>query len=260
MSHLRALLVLYRDVSVDTLRAMRRSGWSLVLLALVQASWTFLAVPLAGVGGLHILLGLAEALLVGAYLSVLPSSVSGTGRVRWADVLSAPGHLFWETMSVLFAFWLPSLVLQLAAPSLVPIALVIATVLFNPVPELIYQGRSTSFALLGDAAGFVQQNWPEWFVGQLIPLVAGALLLAMTGQGLGLAMLPTLVSLFGPFFGFATGGLTGLTLFGASGIATFAASLVLIHGVMVYRGRLFDALSRSNRRGRAWAAMRNGSR
>jgi hypothetical protein len=41
-------------------------------------------------------------------------------------------------------------------------------VLFNAVPELIYQSRAASVQLLAASVRFVQENWIEWFIPNIL--------------------------------------------------------------------------------------------
>jgi hypothetical protein len=215
-------------------------------------AWWTTATALAGsTGGL--LLGLVESFLVGWYLSLVEISVMRPRRIDFSDVQGKMGGLFWETMSVLFAFWLPQFILQLTAPGLLVLLVQLAALAFNPVPELLYQGRATGFALVGDAGRFMSQNWPEW-LGAHLPLWAAlAALLGLWTGGLQVELATQMLVLFGPFFGFA---LTGPFMIGLSLGAPLAGlvGLAAAHWFLLFRGRLFASLNGSNRRGRAWAA------
>lgn len=250
MSHLTAALLLYRNAAREATREFRRSLWALPLLALTQVAWWISVMALHGtMGGL--VLGLVESFLVGWYLSLVDISVLRPRRLDFGDVQSRLGGLFNETMSVLFAFWLPQLLLRFTMPDLLALLVPIAALAFNPVPELIYQGRNTGFALLGDALRFMTENWPEWLLAHLPLWLLAAAALGL-GQSLEWGLATEVVTLFGPFFGFALSGPFAISLqLGAPVLGI--VSLVLVHWCMLFRGRLFAALNGSNRRGRAWA-------
>lgn len=252
MSAVHAAWRIVRDASVQTIRTLPRSGWPIAALLIVQFVWSFVAVPLFMATRVGLLLGIVEALLLGWYLSLVEPLVHGRPKLDLSDVRSAFGSRFGEVIGILFAFWLPSFALQLLAPGLLPIASVLAAVLFNPVPELVYLSRNQSFALLGEAASFIQENWPEWFAAQLPPLIAVGGLAVVFGMAPGLDLAVHVAGMFGPWWGFALGGI-GLNIQDGP-VAAIGACIgaVFVHAVMVYRGRVYVQLAASNRRGRAW--------
>ncbi len=248
---------MYRTAASEASKEWRRSLWALAVLGLTQIAWLAATRALGGTtGGFG--LGIVESFLVGWYLSLLDVSVNRPRQIGLDDVQSRLGGLFLDTMSVLFAFWLPQFLLSRTAPTLLMVLVPVAGLAFNVVPELLYQGKSTSFALLRDSAKFMSENWPEW-LGAHIPLWLvsyGAVWLAIRQWDADLAT--SVVGMFGPFFGFALSGplaiglMVGAPVLGIVGLGG-------VHWVMLFRGRLFLALSRTNRRGRAWSE-RAGSR
>ncbi|MGH7857870.1 MAG: hypothetical protein ACREQY_11120, partial [Candidatus Binatia bacterium] len=97
----------------------------------------------------------------------------------------------------------------------------IAFVLFNAVPELIYLGHHSLFELLRESYGFVTENWIEWFPLNL--LLAGGFVLLLSVD------LPGLLDV----------------------VRLGVLSLLLYYG-MVVRGLLFLELYGTTRRGRAF--------
>jgi hypothetical protein len=67
-------------------------------------------------------------------------------------------------------------------------------VIFNPVPELIYQGRVSGLALLSASYQFIVENWLEWLLPNLLVGIAGYMLRSLVYQ---LALLPFFFSIFG---------------------------------------------------------------
>ncbi len=254
MTLLRSTFTLYRESAVDAARGLVRGVWGVV--ALVLAFLVLLVLIVIGqqlglAGGF--LVGIGEAFLAGWYLSLVAIGVLARRRIRASDLWDNVGSLFVEVISVLFLFWIARLVLQMSAPGLLMVVIPVATLVFNPVPEMVYQERSQSFALLGDALRFMQHNWPEWLGAQLL----GAAFLALWAWlVLGGAPDPAagldLIQSFGPWFGFirvggiALGGLTGGGILGAVVI------LVFTHFFLLFRGHLYRRLAGSSRRSRAW--------
>jgi len=125
--------------------------------------------------------------------------------------------------------------------------------LLNPVPELIYQGRSgASIEILKDSYEFILENWIEWFVP-----------LAVIFAPLGLSFFFSISSRSGRLIGLDFFQLLGLPFavlsqwFQYLGLSSSTAG-VLVLGLtpvgavlmMLFRGHLYQALTRSSRRQR----------
>jgi len=254
MSLIEATWTLYRDSAADAFKGLGRSVWAVVALLLayvVLAVAGMIGGRLGIVGGF--LVGFVQAGVIGWYLSLVAIGVIGRRRVQLSDLREHIGSLFIEVISVLFVFFIASLLLRSTSPQLALIATILATLLFNPIPEMVYQERADGgLALLGESLRFMQHNWPEW----LGAMVIGAGFLAGWGVvvfgAVGLTLALTLVQAFGPFFGFITVGSYALT--GLDPLH-FGGALVLLaftHWFLLFRGHLYRRLSGSSRRARAW--------
>ena len=253
MSVLAATLELYRDSLIDAAKGLGRSVWGVVALLIAYVVLTIavrVGAHLGMAGGF--LIGLTEAFTVGWYLSLVGIGVLGRRRVHLSDLKENVGALFGEVISVLFIFWIAGLLLQLSAPSLLLVAVPVATLVFNPVPEMVYQERTQSIALLGDALRFMQHNWPEWLGAQLL----GAAFLVGWGWlvfgGLDPLLGLQLVESFGPWFGFVHTGSMALTSLRLGGFVGAALILLFTHFFLLFRGHLYRRLAGSSRRARAW--------
>jgi hypothetical protein len=199
-----------------------------------------LIVPLGPLLG-SIAMYFALAALISSYLHLLSAAVAGR-RLALHDLLPSFRARFWDVVSVLFAFWIIMRGLGLVTANMGPkrdivVALVglAMAVFFNPVPELIYQGSSRSFALLGDSARFISAHWPEWLAPNIV--LAAALLAPvglLGGLGVGGSVLRIQVV-------FSLGGLTNVI--GSVPLWLLPAVLLLVHFAMVFRGLLFEELS-----------------
>lgn len=256
MNALTGILPLLREALHETARSTARSGAAFA--ALVGATPVILlasalAAPLGIVGGF--LVSLLHAALVGWYLALIGVAQTQPRKLTLGDLRGLFGRYLWEVMSVRFVFWIASLLLDQTPVWWIAVA--ISAVVFNPVPEIIYQRDTRALALLQDAARFVQENWPEWFG---VHLVAGALfavpLALLLGPEAAVAQIVTVLQLFGPWFGFITAGVQVLGLAGSGAMSALGAvlTLVFVHAWMIFRGHLFRKLSRSSRRSRAWKA------
>ena len=103
-----ATLHLYRDTFAATVRSFTRA-WLITLAVVIFAVLMIMAGSLAGwlgmIGGL--LLGIVNALLIGATLSLIEESVKSSRTISFHDVGGSFGHYFWDVIGVGFVLWLP---------------------------------------------------------------------------------------------------------------------------------------------------------
>lgn len=257
MDILKATFDLYRESARDAARDLPRSAWAMAFLLLAQVGFLALGGALApgGMAG-RFVLGFIHCGLIGWYLALLDITVVSRRRLRFDDLRGTFGAYFWETMSILFLFYIPQLILSKTAPDLLLVLVPIAAIVFNTAPEALYQDRTQSTQLLGDAMRFMQPNWPEWLGAHL--LAAAALIgwgYALTGV-IDNSWLLDVAQLFGPFFGFLFAGLHALRLggVGLAGVLSAFGLFAFVHFFMLFRGHLYRRLRTSNRRGRAWRA------
>jgi hypothetical protein len=254
------MLSLYRQVAVD---AGRRAiaAWpvalSLVVYAILLVAAGIAAAPLGIVGGL--LLGLVAAACWSSYLELISQAVAGSKiRIRWDDFKRTFLARFWDVISVMFAFWIISFLTTPlvrgpngpAASAMIGFAMAF---FFNPVPELLYQGNSRSFALLLDSARFMFRFPVVW----LLPnLVFAALGLVASGR-LDINHPAELLILFGATFSSPAGIariFTGLPYW------ALPIALFVLHYAMIFRGLLYRELvsGGGNTRLRAFQAKLRG--
>ena len=260
MSPVQTHLALYKECGRTTLAALPRS-WPAILALVVYSTFLTalgqLLAPAGFVGGL--LVGLAHAACVGSYLHMVEEVVTHRrGRVAFSDIQDSVGIYLWDVISVLFIFWIVGMLLSFTGP-LAVIWYLAASICFNPAPELIYCGRARSVELLKDAWRFVARHPLGWFVPNVVLLA----LLGSVLPGFGGAWL---FQATGPFFGFMDVG--SLFLLGVSvehlanpdldlllSLTRLLGGLVVVHGLMIFRGLLFRELSTTSTRSRAWKAM-----
>jgi hypothetical protein len=182
---LRATLELYRAALQDGAKAYGRGiigAFGLLLgsafLLLVSTVLGPLIAPFGGAGSF--LFGLffsaLMAYVVGAYLACVEAALDARMMVPPSTLTASIGHYFSESIGVMFWLWIAG------ARPLVrhrgqrrDRGLFVAAVLFNPIPELIYNKRVQAPRIFEESARWVWSNWPEWFVPQVaIGLVAGS--------------------------------------------------------------------------------------
>ena len=109
---------LYRQAAEATLISFAR-GWILTIVVMLFGLFMIivasLVAPLGMAGGL--MLGAANALVIGATLNLTEQAVLGGRPIRWSDLPHSAGQYFWDVISVGFLVWFPLLILQMALQS-----------------------------------------------------------------------------------------------------------------------------------------------
>jgi hypothetical protein len=273
MSNLVSVTVhLYRQVFSATGRSLAKS-W-VAMLALIVFAVLFLGVarivgPLGIAGGF--LLGIINALLVGATLRLVEQSLSGARPLRFTDVTQSFGHYFWDVIGVGFVLWLPTMLLEMGLQAnpygqfLSSAFLLLVFILLNPAPEVIYQVRHNSpLDVFKTSYEFVVEHWIEWFLPfavLILPVVLSPSglqeffsLSGLVGRGAGLnffqiLMLPvTAIEGWLSYVGIDSGG---------QGIILLLLTPPVAMAILLFRGHLFAALHGSSRRQRLFSRQFN---
>ena len=250
------MLGIYKDVAV---RAAKRAAqsWlaavSIPIYAFAVAGAAMLCAPLGMIGG--IIVGLLAAACFGAYLSLLSSALDGV-KLRAADLKNGL-RAIWDVVSVFFALWVVGLVVRMLSGMAGPngaavggVAALAIAIFFNVVPELIYQSRSRSFALLKESASFVMDHAFAWFPPNLvfafvILWATGTLSFSSPGE---LLVRLSLLGSAGGVLAFITG----------APLWAVPLLIVFVHYVMVFRGLLFRELGQGSSRMRAFKRRMEG--
>ncbi|MBM4256924.1 MAG: hypothetical protein FJ147_13635 [Deltaproteobacteria bacterium] len=238
-------LQMYRQAATETWQKITRNWWVAFLpllygvILLITGSFVF---RLGMLGGL--IFGFTSAMCTSSYLFFLAGVVNGQRMVlselteSWRPYLS-------PVITVLFFLFLVRLTLSYALPpveasqDITFIVTVILLIILNPIPEVIYLGRSDGFGLLQESVDFLRENWIEWF----LPLV----LLTILSLGFPSAFVsPLQVGQLGfPFM--SVMGLLGGSL---DNLFWNVLGMLLLFALMVFRGLLFRSLFGSSRRQR----------
>src|SRR5438128_12579916 len=102
------------------------------------------------------------------------------GKANFNDFLRGFTAYLWELLFISFILCIPMRVTALALASFPNGALIFLLirlalyVLLNPLPECLYQTRSSGIELLTASYNFIVENWIEWFVPNILPTVAGS--------------------------------------------------------------------------------------
>jgi hypothetical protein len=266
---LSSLIELYSQALRATWRSLTRS-W-VTVLALVGFGLLFIgaariAAPL-GIGG-GLLLGIANAFLVGATLRLIEQSLSGSRTIQPLDVPESFGHYFWDVIGVGFVLWLPMMALEMGMKTnpygqfLATAVMVLLFILLNPVPEVIYQVRHDSpLDVFKISYEFVLEHWIEWFLPFALVMLPILLspdglrsffeLSGSVGRGAGLDFLQLLLL---PFT-LVGGWLSYLGLDSdAQWLVVFLCTPPVATAILLFRGHLFSLLRGTTRRQRIFAS------
>jgi hypothetical protein len=198
---------------------------------LIMSLAGLVAAPLGIIGGF--ILGLASQACVSSGLHLIKNMIT-SGKADLNDFLNGFTAYLWDLLTLAFILWIP---LRLAAFALgsVPngdlIYFMIQAALYillNPVPEFIYQSRTSGLELLSASYNFIVENWLEWLLPNIVLTAAGFFLLRFVYSIV--AVLPYFVQWFVIAFGFGL----FLTYF------------------MTFRGFLFAELHGTTRRSRMY--------
>ena len=238
---LSATIQMYRQAVLETWRKLQRNWW-VGLLPFLYGVILFLvsifAFPLGLVGGF--ILGFISAMCTSSYLYFIAGIVNGQRMLpselgeSWRPYLS-------PVITVLFFFFFVQLVLSsINTPhGTVVLVTLILLVILNPIPEIVYLGRSDGFGMLQESFDFLRENWPEWF----LPLILLTLLSFVFP-----------VPLFSPLqvgqLGFSFMSISSLFSGSIENLLWVALGAFLLLLLMVFRGFLFRALFGSSRRQR----------
>jgi hypothetical protein len=263
-----ATLQLYRQVLYATGRSLTKTWLSMLALlvfALLFLGVARIAAPL-GIGG-GFLLGIVNALLVGATLRLIEQSLSAARTIQFTDVTESFGHYFWDVIGVGFVLWIPTMLLDMGMQAnpygqfLSSAFLLLVFILLNPAPEVIYQVRHDSpLEVIKSSYEFVLEHWIEWFLPFalfILPVVLSPSglqeffsLSGQAGRGAGLDFFQILMLPFTALGGWLS--YIGLDSEG-QGIILVLLTPPMALAVMLFRGHLFASLRGTSRRQRLFS-------
>jgi hypothetical protein len=245
-----ATLRLYQQAATDAWEKVGRAWWVSLLPFLYGPVFFLTAIfvsPLGLIGGF--ILGLVLALCTSSYLYFIAGVVSGS-RMSLSDLGESWRPYLGSVITIMFFLTLVQYALELLIPpgaagaheirQLFNFALL---VLLNPVPEIIYQGRSEGFNILQESVDFLRESGIEWF----LPFVALALF-SMFLFPLPILMMPLQIGRLT----FPTLGSAGLFLGSPGSLVWAILSVFILFVLMVFRGLLFRSLANSTRRQRVF--------
>lgn len=242
---LSATIQMYRQATVDTWTRIQRNWW----VGLLPFLYGFILILVASfVGSLGMvggfIFGLISAMCTSSYLYFLAGMVNGQ-RVVLSELGESWRPYLSPVITVLFFLFLVQLTLSLVLPPVESsqdvafFVTLILLVILNPIPEIIYLGRSDGFGMLQESFDFLRENWMEWF----LPLVF------FTVLSLGIP-LPVASPLRVGQLSFSFTGIQSLLSGSLESLLWNVFGAFIFLALMVFRGLLFRTLFGTSRRQR----------
>lgn len=199
--------------------------------SLVLSAAAMIALPLGILGGF--LLGLVSQACISSGLYLVKNMID-SGKTDFNDFARGFTVYLWDLITISFILWIPMRLAGMALAT-IPNGLLIyfciqiaLYILLNPVPELIYQSRTSGLELLSASYNFIVENWIEWLIPNILLAIGGYALLQLFESLL--FGLPAFIQLF---------------------LYSFGLGLFLTY-MMTFRGFLFAELHGTTRRSRIY--------
>ena len=234
MEQIKAIFWIYKTCLIRTVELVRGNLgiiFAPIAYGVLLSVAAMLVAPLGIIGGIVMGVVLAACASSGLYLI---DNVVRMGKASLQDFARGFSVYIWDILTIAFIFWIPiRLLAQFAyttpnGPLLYLGVQILLYVIFNAVPELIYQGRVSGLALLSASYQFIVENWIEWLLPNLLVGVAGYLLRNLVYQ------LVTPLPFFLQYF------------------LVEAAFGLFLTFLMIFRGLLFAELNGTTRRSRIY--------
>lgn len=194
--------------------------------------------------------GLIQIAMLTYYYSWIAATVQKE-RLSFKDLVEFDYSLFFNIISVAFIFFIVQFLLQMLTQGMdadfllmcVQLGLVLV---FNAIPEVVYQHRIESTYALSEAARFTRDNWIEWYLPLLLVILPwllsnpNSVLLTLSSSD---PLLPPFIVMKGVMISYST------SVFSA---ALPVLALIVATWFMLFRGFLFQALASGSRRQRIY--------
>lgn len=204
--------------------------------------FTLISFLLTGVLG--ILAGFVVAIVTSSLISnylYLLSNIIEYDKFTLNDIKEGFRYFLWKVYGVFFIAWIFSFVLNSvvgmissSASRISSIIGILILIIFNPLPEIIYQKSYSPWESLLYSFDFMKENWLSWLLPNVIFF---GVLYMITGR--------LILDIFA----------THMTYnfdFTLRGVITYIIGQIIFSFAMIYRGYLFNILSTSNRRKREY--------
>ncbi|NLY77848.1 MAG: hypothetical protein GX080_07175 [Tissierellia bacterium] len=225
-------------------------NWPIIFTGLVYVTLNILALIVINTlfrGVLSLLAGIVFAIvsssLISSYLYLL-SNIINNNRITLQSFKDGFKEYLWKVYGIFFIAWLASYLLSTVSSIfgkriilLTDIIKILALVLLNALPEVIYQKHYSSADSIMYAIEFIRENWLNWFLPNIIFTV---ILYFLTGK-----IFTNLFTIY----------IDTPMVISIEGAVRYIVAQTIFSYMMIYRGYLFKILSTSTPRKRAF--MRN---
>ncbi|HSE89891.1 MAG TPA: hypothetical protein VLJ79_27005 [Candidatus Binatia bacterium] len=174
MEQIKAIFWIYKTCLIRTVELVRNNLgiiFAPIAYGVLLSAAAMLLAPLGMIGG--IIMGVVLAACASSGLYIIENVVR-MNKTTLQDFTRGFSVYLWDILTIAFIFWIPMRLLAQVAfttpngPLLYLGVQILLYVIFNPVPELIYQGRVSGLALLSASYQFIVENWIEWLLPNLV--------------------------------------------------------------------------------------------
>lgn len=224
-----------------------RKHWLIIFTGIVYLTLSFfifnllnivLRGPLSVFSG--ILLAIVSSSLISNYLYLL-FNIINYDRLNFQHFKDGFSHFLWKIYGVFFIGFLAnfalSFVFRILGSGAIGLSLIISLIIMiilNPLPETLYIKSYTAWDSILYSAKFMQENWINWALPNIIFYL---LIYIITGE--------VLSGLFNTYTTFST-------ILNIKGIIMYLLGQSIFSFMMIYRGHLYKILSGSTRRKREY--------
>lgn len=249
-----ATLMMYKECITTASRGIVRN-WKILpgIIGLYYATMYIGATlgRLGQVGGF--IMGFVICGFISLFYTWIAVTVRGK-KLEWSDLVEIDIEQFWTIMSVGFILWIVNYFLRAMPPGenafqfqfLINVGM---GIVFNAIPEVIYQKGARSTHAFSETLKFIQVNWIEWFLPFILIMLPWlfsgfSAMLLLSSVVMVTTLLPTVSLVF--LFGYLVPGLMdpiGQVL-----------GVIFATWFMIFRGKLFEELDGGTRRRRIFLA------
>lgn len=252
MSILDDLILVNRSTFKKTFRLFQKN-WIIIFTGFIYSVLNIAILIVIGLLSRIPLLGffsgiisfIATSAMISNYFYLL-NQIIKKGKITVQDFKDGFTVYLWKIYGILFIGWAASFLFStIVEPVIYSMNLSLAVsinfiisllvlILMNALPESIYQKFYSSWETIIYAFNFIRENWIEWFTPNVVLI---GLFYLVTGD-----VIRNVLAISTGF----------IYNFSIRSIVLYVLGQVLFSFIMIYRGILFDVLSTSTRRKRAY--------
>lgn len=224
-----------------------KNNWLIVFTGFIYtiiniAIFTLISYLFTGI--LSILAGFIVAIVTSSLISnylYLLSNIIKYDKISLSNFKEGFSYYLWKVYGIFFIAWILSFILNGVIGVMSSFASIISTIIsililiiFNPLPEIIYQKYYSPWESLSYSFSFMKENWLNWLLPNIIFFI---ILYKLTGRVITDIFTTHLVYNFD---------------FTIKGFIKYLIGQIIFSFAMIYRGYLFNILSTSTRRKREY--------